>query len=206
MTIARRHRLIQSILGLLLVSTLQSCAVFQPSLETTEYQSALTDTDRQLLADASSFNRAGYRIDHYRAPVPSLAPYATTLSTSALQDVIAQQNLLLIDVLPTLFRAGRFIDTDNHQHIPNSIWLPNTGKGELDPVISAYFLSKMDEITQGNRQQAVLFYCKTDCWMSWNASKRAGEAGYQNIYWYPEGIDGWKKAGGTLVPAHAVQP
>jgi rhodanese-related sulfurtransferase len=37
--------------------------------------------------------------------------------------------------------------------------------------------------------------------MSWNAAKRALELGYANIIWYPEGADGWEKAGHTLVPA-----
>ena len=30
--------------------------------------------------------------------------------------------------------------------------------------------------------------------MSWNAAKRAASWGYKQIYWYPDGIDGWDAA------------
>jgi hypothetical protein len=31
------------------------------------------------------------------------------------------------------------------------------------------------------------FYCLADCWMSWNAAKRALSLGYSNVAWYREG-------------------
>jgi PQQ-dependent catabolism-associated CXXCW motif protein len=37
----------------------------------------------------------------------------------------------------------------------------------------------------------LVFYCQADCWMSWNAAKRALSLGYSNVAWYPEGTDGW---------------
>ena len=37
-------------------------------------------------------------------------------------------------------------------------------------------------------------YCLADCWMSWNAAKRALSYGYSNVAWYPEGTDGWQHA------------
>jgi rhodanese-related sulfurtransferase len=37
--------------------------------------------------------------------------------------------------------------------------------------------------------------------MSWNAAKRAVALGYSNIIWYPDGTDGWEKAGLPLTPA-----
>jgi rhodanese-related sulfurtransferase len=36
--------------------------------------------------------------------------------------------------------------------------------------------------------------------MSWNAAKRAMSLGYSNVAWYPEGADGWAKAGHPLEP------
>ena len=39
--------------------------------------------------------------------------------------------------------------------------------------------------------QPVLFFCLQDCWMSWNAAKRALGLGYETVYWLPEGTDGW---------------
>jgi PQQ-dependent catabolism-associated CXXCW motif protein len=43
-----------------------------------------------------------------------------------------------------------------------------------------------------------------DCWMSWNAAKRALELGHKAVVWYPEGTDGWSEAGLPLAPATAV--
>jgi rhodanese-related sulfurtransferase len=34
--------------------------------------------------------------------------------------------------------------------------------------------------------------------MSWNAAKRILTYGYSNVAWYPEGTDGWERAGLTL--------
>lgn len=201
--------IIRGFLFALLALTLQGCITLSPQDQKSnspEYYSALTLSDQQLLSDESLFNHAGYRIKNYRAPVPSIAPYATTLSTAELQQAIKEDEVLLIDVLPTPFRAGKFIDTADHKNIPNSNWLPNTGKGVLDPFTSAYFAKKLHELTAGNRQHKLVFYCKTDCWMSWNACRRAAEEGYQNILWYSEGIDGWQKAGLPLVSAQAIQP
>ncbi len=45
------------------------------------------------------------------------------------------------------------------------------------------------------RARPLVFYCLKDCWMSWNAAKRALELGYKNVDWYPEGSDGWAAAG-----------
>ena len=45
--------------------------------------------------------------------------------------------------------------------------------------------------TRGNKSHPVIFYCRSDCWMSWNAAKRALSFGYTKVYWFAEGIDGW---------------
>ena len=45
-----------------------------------------------------------------------------------------------------------------------------------------------------DKSRPVLFYCMTDCWMSWNAAKRAVEWGYGSVIWYPLGTDGWENA------------
>jgi rhodanese-related sulfurtransferase len=42
--------------------------------------------------------------------------------------------------------------------------------------------------------------------MSWNAAKRAiNELGYRQVYWYPEGVQGWAKAGKELAEAQEVR-
>ena len=52
----------------------------------------------------------------------------------------------------------------------------------------------------------LLFYCLKDCWMSWNAAKRAIALGYRHVYWFPEGTDGWTEAGGTLQAGAPAEP
>ena len=43
-------------------------------------------------------------------------------------------------------------------------------------------------------RRPVVFYCLADCWMSWNATKRAARWGYTQLYWYRDGTDGWEAA------------
>ena len=78
--------------------------------------------------------------------------------------------------------------------IPGSLWLPDTGYGELAPVMLDYFRRGLDRALDG-RQRPLVFYCLKDCWMSWNAAKRALAQGYSNVAWYPGGSDGWAAAG-----------
>ena len=83
-------------------------------------------------------------------------------------------------------------------NIPESVWLANVGFGALAPEVESYFRSNLARLTKDRKGTSLLFYCLADCWMSWNAAKRALEFGYTAVYWYPEGTDGWPAAGGEL--------
>lgn len=52
-----------------------------------------------------------------------------------------------------------------------------------------------NEVRRARRQRrglpAILF-CRTDCWMGWNAARRLASLGHDNIWWLAEGIDGWR--------------
>jgi PQQ-dependent catabolism-associated CXXCW motif protein len=74
------------------------------------------------------------------------------------------------------------------------LWLPDVGRGALTPQLEAYFRDHLDAATKGRRDVAVVFYCRADCWMSWNATKRAAGWGYSRLYWYRDGTDGWEAA------------
>jgi rhodanese-related sulfurtransferase len=39
--------------------------------------------------------------------------------------------------------------------------------------------------------------------MGWNATKRAAEFGYTNLYWYRDGTDGWER---TRLPTAEARP
>ena len=76
-------------------------------------------------------------------------------------------------------------------NIPGSIWLPDTGYGRLAPSTEDYLRQSLARVTKGNKNVLLVIYCQADCWMSWNAAKRAISFGYSNVAWYPEGTDGW---------------
>ena len=83
-------------------------------------------------------------------------------------------------------------------NIPGSIWLPNVGYGALNAELEVYYRDNLERLTGGDKTKALLIYCDADCWMSWNAAKRALSYGYSNVYWYPKGVDGWRAQGGAL--------
>lgn len=61
--------------------------------------------------------------------------------------------------------------------------------------------------TKGDRSAPVVIFCRSDCWMSWNAARRAVALGYAGVHWFPGGIEEWQDAGGApLVTAQPVAP
>ena len=90
-----------------------------------------------------------------------------------------------------------------HLDIPGTLWLPDIGRGSLSSELEGYFRRHLEAATKGSRDIPVVFYCLTDCWMSWNAAKRAASWGYKEIYWYPDGIDGW---GAANLPTAEAEP
>jgi len=142
----------------------------------------------------------GYRMDHYRAPVPDTVHGAAVVHTAALPGLIAQRHPVLIDVLPAPEppadqRPGLPRMPLPHRDIPGSIWLADVGRGAITPQKDAWFRTALAQATGGDRNAPVVFYCLSRCWMSWNATKRAVSYGYTQAFWYPEGADGWEAAG-----------
>ena len=88
-------------------------------------------------------------------------------------------------------------------NIPGSIWLPDTGYGRLAPSTEDYLRQSLARVTKGNKNVLLVIYCQADCWMSWNAAKRAMSFGYANVAWYPQGTDGWERA---KLPVAEAQP
>ena len=42
----------------------------------------------------------------------------------------------------------------------------------------------------------MVFFCQgAHCWESYNASLRAIDLGYTNVYWYRGGLSSWQEAG-----------
>lgn len=149
------------------------------------------------------FNAEGYRKDQYRSPTPDEAPGAQTITAPELEGRIERHSKLgMIDVLPVPPRpAGLPKETlwlpPIHDNIPGSLWLPDVGQPGLSPALEDYFRHGLDKATGGDKTVPVVVYCRENCWMSWNAAKRAAQWGYQ-ILWYPGGVEAWSRAGYQL--------
>ena len=150
----------------------------------------------------------GYRTHDYRSTIPETLQGASVVTDSTAMRLRAS-GVLFIDVMPRPPKPaglpkGTVWRPEARRNIPGSVWLANVGFGVLNRQVEAYFKSNLARLTGGDRSKPVLFYCLDDCWMSWNAAKRALAYGYRRVYWYPEGTDGWTAAGGALEESEPV--
>ena len=141
----------------------------------------------------------GYRLENYRAPVPATLRGVKVIGTDEAEAIWRSHAASFVDVLPRPPRprdlpAGTLWRDKPRANIPGSIWLPDTGYGELASSMAGYFANGLDKASNGDHARMLVLYCLADCWMSWNAAKRALALGYSNIAWYPEGTDGWQAA------------
>lgn len=142
----------------------------------------------------------GYRMDHYHAPTPRTLRGARVLSTAQAEALWKSHAAIFIDILPRPPRpaglpAGTIWRDKPRLDIPGSIWLPDTGYGALPPAMLAYFRDGLRRASHGDRAAPLVFYCKAECWMSWNAARRALSLGYTHVNWYRAGTSGWRTAG-----------
>lgn len=148
----------------------------------------------------------GYRTDDYRAPVPATLSGGRVLTTEQAETVWRVKSGSFIDVLPRAPKpknlpVGTVWRDQPRSNIPGSIWLPDTGYGVLSAATEDYFQRGLSRASDGDHARLLVFYCQADCWMSWNAAKRARAFGYTNVAWYPEGTDGWSFANLPLADA-----
>ena len=149
-----------------------------------------------------------YRMDDYRAPVPATLAGARVLTTAEAEAIWRANIGVFIDVLPRPPKPknlpeGTVWRDKPRFNIPGSIWLPDTGYGELATSTEEYLRHGLLRASSGNRTSLIVVYCQADCWMSWNAAKRALSFGYSNVAWYPDGTDGWERAN---LPTAEAQP
>ena len=150
----------------------------------------------------------GYRTEDYRAPVPETLAGGRVLTTAEAEAIWRARSGVFIDVLPRPPKppnlpAGTIWRDKPRFDIPGSIWLPDTGYGALAEATENYLRQGLSRASGGNRSALLVVYCQADCWMSWNAAKRALSYGYSNVAWYPDGTDGWERAN---LPVAESQP
>jgi PQQ-dependent catabolism-associated CXXCW motif protein len=141
----------------------------------------------------------GYRLDAYRAPVPATLKGATVIDTARAFALWRAKEAVFIDALPHapkpegLPKDAVWRDKPRFD-LPGSVWLPDTGYGQISEATQRYFEKGLARASGDDKRKPLVFYCLAECWMSWNAAKRAMTLGYQNVSWYPEGTDGWAAA------------
>lgn len=152
---------------------------------------------------------AGYKLDDYRSAVPDTLAGAAVVDTARAKALWEAGETVLVDVFPrapkpaNLPEGTLWIDKARAT-IPGAVWLPNTGYGVSPLGMDAYLAAGLEAATGGDTGAPVLFFCQINCWMSWNAAKRAmTELGYEAVYWYPDGLDGWAF---EELPLEKIQP
>lgn len=151
----------------------------------------------------------GYRTDGYRMPVPKTLAGAKVIGPDEAEKIMKEAGAVFIDVYPRAPKppnlpAGTVWRDPPHATIPGAHWLPNVGYGVLSPDFENYFKSRLKTLTSNDMSKPILFFCLKDCWMSWNAAKRALSWGYKSVLWFPEGTDGWQSLGNDLTSATAI--
>jgi PQQ-dependent catabolism-associated CXXCW motif protein len=149
----------------------------------------------------------GYRMENYRAPTPATLAGARVLTTGEAEQ-LWKAGAAFVDVLPHAPRPpnlppGTIWREKARMDIPRSLWLPDTGYGALAPATERYLRKGIEHAINGELTKPIVFYCLQNCWMSWNAAKRALAMGYTNVAWYPDGTDGWAASG---LPTQEAQP
>ncbi|MEM0922088.1 MAG: PQQ-dependent catabolism-associated CXXCW motif protein [Pseudomonadota bacterium] len=139
----------------------------------------------------------GYRMEAYRSAVPETLSGATVVDDDAAYALWKAGHVVFIDVLPRAPKPknlpeGAIWREKKRLSIPGAIWLPNVGYGAIAAETDTFFRHYLDKAAEGDPDRPVLFFCLAECWMSWNAAKRAmAEYGFTNVFWYPDGTDGW---------------
>jgi PQQ-dependent catabolism-associated CXXCW motif protein len=90
-----------------------------------------------------------------------------------------------------------------HQAIPGAIWIPGAGLGDIPASVDKYYRDRLSIATGNDLNHVLVIYCHERCWLSWNGAKRAISYGYRKVYWFPDGIEGWRAAGHK---AAVIQP
>ncbi len=176
------------------VLTLLAVVVASLVTERQAFAQGLADEDRDWQVQPPAVLRQA----PYSAPTPTLIPEGKVVRTADL--MLMTQSLrppVLIDVA-----AG-----EGHETLPGAVWIPGAGRGDnFIDTIQAELSVLLSGLTAGNRDRPLVFFCvNAQCWLSFNAARRAIAAGYREVYWYRGGYAAWKAAGLPLVPIQAVR-
>jgi PQQ-dependent catabolism-associated CXXCW motif protein len=132
------------------------------------------------------------RLSDHHAPTPLSVKGAKLVKTIALRKLLATDpNVVVVDLL----------DGEGRMTVPGAHWMAGAGLGLTSPAEVSWFTQALQKLTGGNKARPVVFLClSSECWLSYNASLLAVEAGWRNVMWYRGGVDAWTEAGFPTQP------
>lgn len=122
----------------------------------------------------------------YHAPTPTSIPGARVIKTLELKALLeSNHNVIVVDVL----------DSKTRKSIPGALWMPGAGDGQFFAAEKSRFSTALEKLTSGDKTRPIVFLCfNSECWLSYNASLHALEAGYKDVIWYRGGTNSWTGA------------
>jgi PQQ-dependent catabolism-associated CXXCW motif protein len=126
------------------------------------------------------------------APTPTQVPGGQVITTAQLvQMVQGGMRPVIVDVL------------GSQQSLPGAIPAPMGGAGgSFQDGNQAQFVGLLQQATGGDPSRPLVIYClNPQCWLSYNATLRAVNAGFRQVLWYRGGIESWAQAGLPLMAA-----
>jgi sulfur-oxidizing protein SoxY len=144
-------------------------------------------------------------------PVPETLTGGTVIRATDVAAMVKQRRAVLVDVSNSPPRPEKLAPQavwlpPPHPVIPGSLWIAGAGAGTLDEATDRLYRQRLARATSNDLSRPVVVYCHERCWLSWNAAKRAVRYGYRNVYWFPDGIEGWRAAGFATDTAPAEEP
>jgi PQQ-dependent catabolism-associated CXXCW motif protein len=142
----------------------------------------------------------GYWEGNVDAPTPSTLHGAKVTQVEEVEALLRQGKAVVIDASnmprrPAELAPGAPWLPVPHRAIPDALWLPGVGAGALTQEVDDFYRGRLERATAGNADVPLVVYCHENCWLSWNAAKRAIGYGYHRVFWFPDGVEGWTAAG-----------
>lgn len=132
------------------------------------------------------------RTENLRSPTPQQIPGGRVVRTVELGRLLAKEpRPYLIDVA-----AG------SHRTLAGAFWMEGAGTGNLNKDQEKRFLKALASFAAGRKNRTLVFLCEdAQCWLAYNAARRAIAAGYTNVMWYRGGAAAWRAAGLKMAQA-----
>lgn len=165
---------------LLAFPILASTQVGFPDLPKSPVSLAFEDKDWGVEATSTARRGAPH------APTPTSIPGARVIKTVELKALLeSDKNVMVIDVL----------DSKTRTTVPGAFWMPGIGDGQFYSAEKGRLATALEKLTSGDKTKPIVFLCvNSECWLSYNASLHAVEAGYKDVIWYRGGTSAWVAA------------